>query len=64
MAKLVIIRGNSGSGKSRLANKLQAHYSQATHLIAHDTTRRDMFKEKDEPVTLCIDLTDTLAHLC
>ncbi|MCY7144573.1 AAA family ATPase, partial [Streptococcus gordonii] len=26
MAKLVIIRGNSGSGKSSLARKLQTHY--------------------------------------
>ena len=62
MAKLVIIRGNSGSGKSSLAKKLQAHYGQGTLLIAQDTVRRDMLKEKVEPGNLSIDLTESLAH--
>lgn len=62
MAKLVIIRGNSGSGKSSLARKLQTHYGQGTLLIAQDTVRRDMLKEKVEPGNLSIDLTETLAR--
>ena len=62
MAKLVIIRGNSGSGKSSLTKKLQAHYGRGTLLIAQDTIRRDMLKEKVEPGNLSIDLTETLAH--
>ena len=57
MAKLVIIRGNSGSGKSSLARKLQAHYGRGSLLIAQDTVRRDMLKEKVEPGNLSIDLT-------
>ena len=61
MAKLVIIRGNSGSGKSSLAGKLQTHYGRGTLLIAQDTVRRDMLKEKVEPGNLSIDLTETLA---
>ena len=62
MAKLVIIRGNSGSGKSSLARKLQTHYGRGTLLIAQDTVRRDMLKEKVEPGNLSIDLTETLAR--
>ena len=62
MAKLVIIRGNSGSGKSSLAKKLQAHYGRGTLLIAQDTVRRDMLKEKVEPGNLSIDLTESLAR--
>lgn len=62
MAKLVIIRGNSGSGKSSLAGKLQTHYGRGTLLISQDTVRRDMLKEKVEPGNLSIDLTETLAR--
>ena len=62
MAKLVIIRGNSGSGKSSLARKLQTHYGRGTILISQDTVRRDMLKEKVEPGNLSIDLTETLAR--
>ena len=62
MAKLVIIRGNSSSGKSSLAKKLRAHYGRGTLLIAQDTVRRDMLKEKVEPGNLSIDLTESLAH--
>ena len=62
MAELVIIRGNSGSGKSSLAGKLQTHYGRGTLLISQDTVRRDMLKEKVEPGNLSIDLTETLAR--
>lgn len=62
MAKLVIIRGNSGSGKCSLTKKLQAHYGRGTLLISQDTVRRDMLKEKVEPGNLSIDLTETLAR--
>lgn len=62
MAKLVIIRGNSGSGKSSLTKKLQTHYGRGTLLISQDAVRRDMLKEKVEPENLSIDLTETLAR--
>ena len=62
MAKLVIIRGNSGSGKSSLAGKLQTHYGRGTLLISQDTVRRDTLKEKVEPGNLSIGLTETLAR--
>ena len=62
MAELVIIRGNSGSGKSSLAGKLQTHYGRGTLLISQDTVRRDTLKEKVEPGNLSIGLTETLAR--
>ena len=46
MATLVIIRGNSGSGKTSLAKKLQEYYGRKTLLISQDIVRRDMLKEK------------------
>ncbi len=35
MATLVIIRGNSGSGKTSLAKKLQEYYDRAAHLTRY-----------------------------
>lgn len=46
MATLVIIRGNSGSGKTSLAKKLQEYYGRRTLVISQDIVRRDMLKEK------------------
>ena len=57
MATLVIIRGNSGSGKTSLAKKLQEYYGRKTLLISQDIVRRDMLKEKVKPSNLSISLT-------
>ena len=62
MATLVIIRGNSGSGKTSLAKKLQEYYGRKTLLISHDIVRRDMLKEKVKPGNLSISLTEMIAR--
>ena len=62
MAQLVIIRGNSGSGKTSLAKKLQNHFGRRTLVISQDLVRRDMLKEKVEPDNLSISLTETIAR--
>lgn len=62
MATLVIIRGNSGSGKSSLAQTLQAHYGRRTLVISQDNVRRTMLREKVEPGNLSISLTETIAR--
>ena len=62
MAQLVIIRGNSGSGKTSLAKKLQNHFGRGTLVISQDLVRRDMLKEKVEPDNLSISLTETIAR--
>ena len=62
MATLVIIRGNSGSGKTSLAKKLQEYYGRRTLVISQDVVRRDMLKEKVESDNLSISLTATIAR--
>lgn len=62
MAQLVLIRGNSGLGKSSLAQKLQDHYGRGCLLISQDLVRRTMLKEKVTPGNLSISLTETLAR--
>ena len=47
MAKLIIIRGNSGSGKSSLARKLQHKFGRNTMVIPQDTVRREMLWTHD-----------------
>lgn len=62
MATLVMIRGNSGSGKTSLAEALQLHYGRRTLLISQDTVRRTMLREKVTPGNLSISLTETIAR--
>ncbi len=47
MRKLIILRGNSGSGKTTIAKQLQLIIGRNTMMISQDTIRRDMLKVKD-----------------
>lgn len=58
--KLIVLRGNSGSGKTSVARDLQEHYGRNTLLISQDTVRREMLKAKDGPETAALPL---LMHL-
>ncbi|MDN6751499.1 MAG: zeta toxin family protein, partial [Staphylococcus equorum] len=42
MAKLIIIRGNSGSGKSTIAQNIQNYLGEGVMLIGQDEVRRHM----------------------
>ncbi|GGA60076.1 kinase [Ornithinibacillus halotolerans] len=55
-SKLIIIRGNSGSGKTTTAKNLQHHLGCGTLLVSQDVVRRDMLKVKDREGNLSIDL--------
>ncbi len=48
MSKLIIIRGNSGSGKTSAAKKLQEKFGRNTMRISHDMIRMEMLWAKDE----------------
>lgn len=47
MSKLIIIRGNSGSGKTTVAKELQKRLGRNTMLISHDMIRIQMLNAKD-----------------
>ena len=48
MPKLIIIRGNSGSGKTSAAKELQKKFGRHTMRISHDMIRMEMLWAKDE----------------
>lgn len=47
MSKIIIIRGNSGSGKSCVAKSIQEQIEPHPMLIQHDVFRREILKEHE-----------------
>jgi adenylate kinase family enzyme len=70
VGKLIIIRGNSGSGKSTVAKELQAklgsHFSKeadnGTMLIPQDVVRREILRTKDGSKNPSIQLIKEIAN--
>ncbi len=60
MAKLIILRGNSGSGKTTIAKKLQKSFGRNTMLISQDVVRRDILRVKDGENTEALPLMKEL----
>lgn len=60
MGKLIVLRGNSGSGKTTVAKELQNRFGRNTMLISQDVVRRDMLKVKDGESTPAIALMKEL----
>lgn len=60
MAKLIILRGNSGSGKTTIAKELQRSFGRNTMLISQDAVRRDMLRVKDGENTEALPLMKEL----
>lgn len=54
--KIIILRGNSGSGKTTVANRLQKELGRGALLISQDVIRREMLWVKDETGTPAISL--------
>lgn len=61
-SKLIILRGNSGSGKTTIAKSLQGHFGTGTLLVSQDTIRREMLKVQDRDGNLSIDLIRQVAE--
>jgi tRNA uridine 5-carbamoylmethylation protein Kti12 len=53
---LIIIRGNSGSGKTTTAKRLQQYLGKGTLLVSQDVVRRDMLMVQDRDGNLSINL--------
>lgn len=58
--KLIILRGNSGSGKTTTAKTLQKKFGHGTMLISQDVIRREILFVKDGPNTEAIKLLNEL----
>ena len=60
MRSLIVLRGNSGSGKTTVAKELQKKFGRNTMLISQDVVRRDMLKVRDGENTLALPLMKEL----
>ena len=60
MGKLIVLRGNSGSGKTTVARELQKKFGRNTMLISQDVIRRDMLMVKDGEDTKALPLMKEL----
>lgn len=59
---LIILRGNSGSGKTSLAKALQRKFGRNTMVISQDVIRRDMLYVRDGPQSEAIPLLMALTR--
>lgn len=59
-AKLIMIRGNSGSGKSTVARMLQKRLGRGTLYIPQDVVRRELLWVKDRPKNKAIALLEEM----
>ncbi|MHA7247960.1 AAA family ATPase [Arthrobacter tecti] len=62
MGTLVVLRGNSGSGKSTVARMLQRRFDRGACLVvAQDRVRRDMLRERDLAGAVNSELIEVIA---
>lgn len=55
-SRLIILRGNSGSGKTTIAKLLQKELGYGTMLVSQDVVRREMLRVRDEESNPAIQL--------
>src|SRR5699024_1108782 len=56
MTKLILLRGNSGSGKTTIARNLQSMLGNGVMRVGQDEIRRHMLNVSDRPGNLSIEL--------
>ncbi|GAB3566875.1 kinase [Arthrobacter alkaliphilus] len=61
---LVVLRGNSGSGKSTIAKALQLELGWPTALLSQDHFRRVVYREKEKENLAHADLLEVAAAHC
>jgi len=59
---LVILRGNSASGKTAVAQGIRSRFGRGIAIIGQDVIRRDILKERDLPAGANIGLIDLTAR--
>ncbi|MGW6201730.1 hypothetical protein ACWF0M_36650 [Kribbella sp. NPDC055110] len=60
--RLIVIRGNSGSGKSSVVEAIRALYGRGIAYVEQDYVRRTVFQELAEPDGANIDLIGQMAR--
>lgn len=60
MSKLIMLRGNSGSGKTTVAKELQKKFGRNTMIISQDMVRREILNVEDGKDTKAIPLLQEL----
>lgn len=60
--RLIVLRGNSGAGKSTVAGALREAYGRGVAWVSQDLLRRIILKEKDRPCAANIGLIDQVAR--
>ncbi|MFE8947908.1 AAA family ATPase [Streptomyces sp. NPDC007856] len=60
--RLVVLRGNSASGKSSVAAGIRDRFGRGLALVAQDNLRRVVLRERDRPGAANIGLIDTVAR--
>lgn len=61
-SRLITIRGNSGSGKSRLAEAIRSARPRGIAILGHDTLRREILHVPDRPGALSVAYIDLSAR--
>jgi AAA domain len=59
---LVVLRGNSGAGKSSVAGRIRDRYGRGIALVGQDNLRRTVLRERDVPGGANIGLVDVVAR--
>jgi predicted kinase len=60
--RLIVLRGNSASGKSSVAAEVRARYGRGIALVGQDNLRRVVLRERDTPDGANIGLIDTVTR--
>jgi predicted kinase len=60
--RLIVLRGNSGSGKSSVAAEVRARHGRGIALVGQDNLRRIVLRERDVPGGANIGLIGTVAR--
>ncbi|MFR9722477.1 AAA family ATPase [Streptomyces sp. MS19] len=60
--RLIVLRGNSASGKSSVAAGVRARYGRGLALVGQDNLRRTVLREKDIPGGANIGLIETVVR--
>ena len=60
--RLVVLRGNSASGKSSVAAGIRERFGRGLALVGQDNLRRIVLRERDRPGAANIGLIDTVAR--